>query len=237
MSVAMADQPGRASFTFTGSGFGLLGWSIVVALAQIVILPLAWASAAYYRWFFGKLQVSDGARASFDGNAEEVWGWFALVGVLWWVQQAPRLADDPGAAMGITLLVTLLVLPISAGVWLSILRWVIANANVGSGSHLRFTGTYAGYLGWSLLLLVSLVTIIGWAWATVGMLQWLCRNIEGGERRFQFEISGWDVLWRTIALAVTAMFLIPIPWMLAWFVRWYVSCVRMETVPAAAPSA
>jgi hypothetical protein len=51
----------------------------------------------------------------------------------------------------------------------------------------------------------------------------MCRNISGSERQLVFTASGGGYLWRVLVLAVTSIFLIPIPWMMCWFTRWLIS--------------
>ena len=38
-----------------------------------------------------------------------------------------------------------------------------------------------------------------------------------------FNGTGLEVLWRTILLAIGCAFIIPIPWVMRWYNRWYVS--------------
>ena len=61
------------------------------------------------------------------------------------------------------------------------------------------------------LLVVSFITIIGWAWVATAWTRWNCRNIEGTRREIVFKASGLDVLWRTIVFAIGCVFIIPIP--------------------------
>jgi hypothetical protein len=51
----------------------------------------------------------------------------------------------------------------------------------------------------------------------------MCRNVQGSSRELVFTASGWGYLWRALVVAVTAIFLIPIPWTVRWFTRWLVS--------------
>ena len=60
----------------------------------------------------------------------------------------------------------------------------------------------------------------------------MCRNVSGTQREIVFNASGLEMLWRTLVFAVGCMFLIPIPWVLRWYTRWYVS--QFELVERAA---
>jgi hypothetical protein len=51
----------------------------------------------------------------------------------------------------------------------------------------------------------------------------MCRNAQGSSRELIFTASGLGYLWRALVLALTAIFIIPIPWTAWWFTRWLVS--------------
>ena len=51
----------------------------------------------------------------------------------------------------------------------------------------------------------------------------MCRNVQGSSYELVFNASGWGYLWRVLVVAVTAIFLIPIPWTAYWFTRWLIS--------------
>jgi len=74
------------------------------------------------------------------------------------------------------------------------------------------------------LLLATMLIIIAWAaWVAVGMIHWVCRNIEGTRRQVIFVSSWLQVLWRSLLFSFGCSLLIPIPAMLRWYVRWFVS--------------
>jgi hypothetical protein len=54
-------------------------------------------------------------------------------------------------------------------------------------------------------------------------MRWNCRNVAGTRREIVFNATGLQVLWRTLVFALGFAFLIPIPWVLRWYVCWYVS--------------
>ena len=55
------------------------------------------------------------------------------------------------------------------------------------------------------------------------MVRWICRNISGTRREVVFNASGLQVLWRTLVFVLLCGLIIPIPWILRWFTRWYIS--------------
>lgn len=71
-------------------------------------------------------------------------------------------------------------------------------------------------------MIVSFVTIIGWAWVVKYMMQWLCRSVRG-PLQFDFVASGLEILWRTLVFLLLCMLVIPIPWMIQWYANWMIS--------------
>jgi hypothetical protein len=197
--------------------WALLGRSLLAALGVAFVIPAPWAMTSFYRWFIAHLRVPQISALGFTGQP----------GDIWWVFVATALCGYAGAAQnhghGVHYLPILLI-PIEAALAWLVLRWVVANISYdGHALSLRFNGTVWHYIGWMLLLYVSFITIIGWAWVTTAWTRWICRNIEGAPGTVLFAAKGWQVLWRTLAFVLGCVFIIPIPWVLHWFVRWYVS--------------
>ena len=104
------------------------------------------------------------------------------------------------------------------------LRWMVANiSSEGRQLPLNFAGSPWTYVGWYLLLHVSVATIIGWAWVMTAWMRWICRNVDGTRRDIMFNADGWEILWRAVVAVLCMVLIIPIPWATAWYYRWYVS--------------
>ena len=52
-----------------------------------------------------------------------------------------------------------------------------------------------------MLTVLSVITIIGWAWVYAAWMRWICRNIQGTRREVMFIGSGLEFLWRTIVVS------------------------------------
>ena len=59
-----------------------------------------------------------------------------------------------------------------------------------------------------LLLVLSFITIIGWAWVLKLMMQWVCKEVRGAPG-FEFTATGLSVLWRTLVLDAALRFFDP----------------------------
>ena len=65
---------------------------------------------------------------------------------------------------------------------------------------ITFNGSFLIYIGWHVLLGLSFITIVGWAWVAVAQSRWICRNIAGTHREILFKATGLEMLWRTVVL-------------------------------------
>ena len=213
---------------YAGSGgtlsidFGILefAWrSIVMLLASIFVIPAPWAFVWYTQWIVSRVQVPGRPNMSFTGNAMTLVPWYFGFIVL---VAAVYFSD-------IQLLNNVLFVAEIVLYWL-LLKWIIANlASNDQPLGLSFSGSVWAYIGWNLLLAISFITIIGWAWVMVAQLRWICRNIQGTRREILFRGSGLEFLWRAIVAAILSAFIIPIPWMYRWMMGWLAS--QTELVP------
>jgi hypothetical protein len=191
--------------------WGLLGRSLVYIIGMVFVIPAPWVAVWFYRWFASRLQVPGRPNFSFTGQVADIWWAFILLALLGLVG-----AYDPTYQLIAVILQAVLS-------WV-VLRWAVSNfASNGQKIPTVFNGSIWGYIGWQLLLIISFITIIGWAWVITAMLRWICRNISGTRREILFNASGWQVLWRSIVFALLCFLIIPIPWMLRWYGQWYVS--------------
>jgi hypothetical protein len=206
---------------FKGTALQGLGWGLLATVATILVIPAAWGAAALYRWLVRNLSFSDGTQASFEGRGGEVWGYFVIAMLLGFVPELSRVVEEPSTRVFVWIGLGILTLPISVAVSLKIIRWFFSRIRLSCGTGLNFKGTYGAYLGWAVLVVLSIFTIIGWAWASVAMLRWMCRNIEGGENQIVFNGNGWGLLWRAFLASLASIFIIPAPWMCVWIIRWF----------------
>jgi hypothetical protein len=201
-------NPGGAAVTADFGVWALLGRVLLAALGLVLVVPAPWAMTSYYRWFIEHLHVPTIPGIGFSGRPGDI----VLIGLLTYAG-LPHIHYLP-----------FLAIPVEAALSWLILRWILENlTQEGRPLSLSFAGGVWGYIGWNILLYLSFITIIGWAWVTTAFMRWVCRNIVDVTRTVSFNATGWQVLWRTLVFVFACCFIIPIPWMLHWFVRWYVS--------------
>jgi hypothetical protein len=185
----------------------------VLFLGLITVIPAPWAIVWYLNWIVSKVQVPGRPNLSFTGSALTFAAWYFGFIVL-----AIAVAAIGSQALG-----NLFSLGQIALYWL-FLRWFVANlASNGQPLGLSFSGSLWAYLGWTLLMVLSIITIIGWAWVYAAQMRWICRNIQGTRRGVVFKGTGLQYLWRVIVALLLTLLIIPIPWVWRWIIRWQLS--------------
>jgi hypothetical protein len=223
-SVPPAFAPSGGSLTSSAGGhdgeplsielgiWEFLARSLLFVIGLVLVIPAPWVATSFYRWIVERLRVPQRPHLGFTGQPGDIWYVFVIMG----------LCSYAGLS-GVSYLPFILI-PLQAFLsWITV-RWTVANiSSEGRQLPLSFAGSPWGYVGWYVLLYISAITIIGWAWVTTAWLRWICRNITGTKRDIVFNGSGWQVLWRTMAFVLVMALIIPIPWALGWYARWYVS--------------
>ena len=191
--------------------------SAVLFIGALVIIPFPWILIMYCRWMVSCVHVPARPNLAFTGTALTVLPWYAGAIVL----------SICFGLIGNQYVSALSILIQFALYWLAI-KWLVANiASNGQPLGLSFSGSIWGYLGWNILAILSVVTIIGWAWVYTAQVRWMCRHIEGTRREVVFNATGLAMLWRTVLFSWACVLLIPIPWVVRWYMRWYVSQVAL----------
>lgn len=189
-----------------------LGRSILFVIGEILVLPTPWTSVHLYRFVAERVRVPGRPNLGFTGQPLDIWYVFIGMAILGYV----GVSDSP--------LLKLLSVVGQAFLGWMILRWGLSKlASNGRPLPISFEGSPLVYFAWHLFMLVSAVSIIGWAWVLTAWMRWICRNIAGTRREVVFTGSGLEVLWRSIVFTIGCVVIIPIPWVLRWYTQWYIS--------------
>lgn len=201
--------------------WGLFWRGFVMMIGTLLIVPAPWTAVLFYRWVVEQIDIPRRAPLGFTGRPGDIWYVFVAVGICIYVNEYAQLKH--------LWYVSLLIDVLQAYLSYLTLRWVVENISSG-GENLRlsFAGDALPYIGWYVLLVLSFVTIVGWAWVTTAWTRWVCRNIAGTRGPIVFHATGWQVLWRVVVIFLTSLFIVPIPWTLRWYARWFVSQIEIE---------
>lgn len=236
MSVGAVRAAGAETVTiqFKGGALPMFGRTLLAAICVLLIVPAAWGTVPFVRWFISQLEWSDGTEARFEGQPGEVWHLFALAGLIGYIPIVAQYAIDDtfmmrlGGAIVTAVLSSIIAVPI----W----RWYTSRTRIGQTADLSFDGSVTGYMGFTVLMQLAVYTIIGWAWVSTAMQRWIFSHIRSSEVSFEFVGSGLSLLWRAVAVGLASIFIIPIPWMVRWLTVWYVEhTVMHRTAPSPSP--
>ena len=196
--------------------FGILEFvwrTLVMVIGSVFIIPAPWLLVWYLNWLVPQIQVPGRPNLSFTGTAMAIVPWFfGFIVIVIAV-----------AFVGSEILSNLINIVQIALYWL-FLKWFVANlASNGQPLGLSFSGSIWAFVGYSILGVLAVFTIIGWAWVYVAMMRWMCRNLQGTQREVLFIGTGLEFLWRSIVAFLASLFIIPIPWVYRWMWQWLAS--------------
>jgi hypothetical protein len=213
----MAHGAGIGALSLEAGTWAVFGRSLLLPIGNALVIPAPWIATSVYRWFVSHLHVPHRQNLAFTGQPGDIWYAFVLSGLSGYV-----------GFSGIPY-IQYIVIPIQAYLSWMMVRWFIEHiSSEGQRLPLTFTGKPLAYVGWYVFGIVSIISIVGWAWVMTAWMRWLCQNVSGTRRRIVFEASGWQVLGNTILFVVGMIPIVTIPWVLRWYVRWFVS--RFELV-------
>jgi hypothetical protein len=207
LPAVLQTGPLRPSFPV----WGLFGRALLYVVGQVLIVPAPWTVTGFYRFLSEHVSLPDGRGLRFAGQPGDIW--YILIGLalLGWLHNV----HHAGVSGAVTLATILLTVPV--------LRWFCASLRTEDGQlKVSFDGETLAWLGWNILLIVSVLTVIGWAWVLKAAMQWMCRNTSGTVG-FTFNATGLSILGHALLLALMCIFIIPIPWAMRWYANWFAS--------------
>lgn len=218
---------GGRKLSFHGTVLHFIGWSALALLSCVFIIPAAWGTVPLLKWLLGESRFSDNTQVSFTGRPTQIWWILALA---LFIGQIPLVVGTTDQTINLLINygVPFLFLPLTAFLWLLLVRWFLQSIQLSCGTRLRFNGSYGPFLGWAALNMVSVFTIIGWAWASTAYYRWICSHIEGGGQTVLFHGKGHDLLWRALLTIIGSAFIIPAPWLFLWLFRWFVDQIEVR---------
>ena len=196
----------------------LFGRTLLLIFGILLVIPAPWAITYFYQWFIAHLRLPRVSRLEFTGTPGDKWIICIILAL--------------GGYIGAFKNPAFQLVPLFLQPYLSLLlvRWVVGKLTAdGRPLPLRFTGGYWRFFGWYLLIVLSMFTIIGWAWVIAANMRWVCRQVEGTNTQVTFTGTGLEILWRTFVFVFSAIVIIPIPWTLHWYTRWFMRQFSLES--------
>jgi len=216
-SIATSSNRSADSLAAELTVWETFGYVLLALVGAAFIVPSPWTSTIFYRWLSERVVLPGGRHLGFSGKPGDIWWAFILVGLLTHASRIGDLHSHDAGNVGASV-----VLPIEWILNVFIIRWFVRNLTLeGDRLNLTWDGSIWGFIGWNVLLILSIFTIIGWAWIVKAMMRWIARHVRG-PMEFDFVASGWEVLWRSVVFTLVCTLIIPIPWMLAWYMRWMI---------------
>jgi hypothetical protein len=212
-------QSGAPAFSGDATGslsidlplWAFLGRILLLMIGYLFVIPAPWTATGFYRWMASRTEVPGRPNFAFTGQPGDIWYVFVATGLMYYMEAYDNRLQ-------------LIVMPVSAFLSWILVRWLAGNlSSNGRRLPIAFNGSAVTFIGWQLLMYISFITIVGWAWVISAWMRWICRNISGTRREVVFNGTGLEVLWRTVLFAIGCVFIIPIPWVIRWYNRWYVS--------------
>ena len=235
-----ADSHRKIQPVFTGHGsdiFSVKGLRMLLWYASIVGIPVGWTYTV--RWVLENIELSGGPKLSFRGRAAEAYVYFLLTAVFSVLnRQDPTTWDvlrglEPPLLGLIVLAMWICLLATQGLVYWNLYRWVCTNVSLSSGSTLMFHGGVWRYIGWTILQVLSIFTVVGWAWVQTAFLRWQLGQTRTSGTQLQFRGSGFGVLWRTVGATAACILIVPIPWVVTYMIGWYLANIELSAVDMA----
>ncbi len=231
LAQAFRQKPGFAPASGTGPlqadlpAWGLFWRGVVYVVGVAMVVPAPWAGRWFYNWFAGRIALPNGRRLFLESSIGACWLIFAGIGLAAIVPDFFRHTDAyPYARLASGLS--------SEALAFLLVGWFSRSLRSEDGAlDIGFGGGFWAYLGWDLLMVLSLVTVVGWAWVARSKMRWICRH-AGGSHQFEFVASGWQILWRTFAMLLGSALVVTIPWLMRWYLSWCIA--QIVAAPGAA---
>ena len=187
--------------------WGFLGRGIVFVIGFLLVIPAPWVASGSIEWMLPRVQVPGRPNLAFTGQVGDIWWVFIAIGA----DDLCRRQRHSLSSAHLRFRSRLPVLDDGA------VDRRPTSRRTASRCRSASTAARSAYIGWDVLLNISFITIIGWAWVIAAWMRWNCRNIDGTRREVIFNGTGLEVLWRTIVFVIGCVFIIPIPWVMRWY--------------------
>ena len=196
---------------------------------MVFVIPAPWIACWFAGWIVSQVRLGGRPTLSFRGTPGSVAVLAILYGLLFVLSFVSGMDDDLAWVGWVTTVVSI---PLG---W-AYMRWFINHTQL-EGRSLRFDGSVWAYIGWLLLIYVSIFTIIGWAWVAAAFYRWIARHVQDAGGQVRFAGKGHQVLWRAIVYVLFGFPIVTLPWAMRWFLRWLARQFELDRQTSPSPVA
>ena len=222
--------------SFTGRGSDVFSRNGIVAfLCGVSVIGIPAATVFIYRWLAKRTYIGSGQNLAFVGAIGTIY-WITFLSCLLQITQSVLPLDSfyalfaaPWLRSTVVALTVLFFSALQCWIGFLTLRYCVTNLCLPDGEKFEANVPRLKYIGINLIGLLSLFTVVGYAWWAVWVMKWLARRISAPNVSFRFSGTGFQCLWRVTAALVASAPLVTIPWTYAWLVRWFVSSVEINS--------
>ncbi len=220
--------------------------TILFGLSTLVYVPAAEQFTKLMHYITSHLRFADGTTVAYGGGPSDVKQPLIGVTILIWAQILLSLMfSDPLVSIGVSIAISFAYGYVSY----QLIRTVAPLCVTSNGSRLTFAGSLEEYLKWQLMitgctLLPSLLAyvlpqsgLIGgvlsiasallafglFAFVYVLSLRWTASKVAGGSRIASFDAEPIHLAGMMIGLGLGSIFIVTIPWVFTWYMKWLCS--------------
>lgn len=208
----------------------------ILCLATLILAPLAILFTL--RWMVANIRTPDGKAFRFNGQANEIYAivitsyLFALLGA--------RL-DSLYTSFGIEhlstnwylwVIVCMVVNCFFNGLinyWSSI-SYTLHNTASEDGFIFEKNVPMLKYALINTFFIFSIYTVIGGPFVACWYKRWICRHVTYRGAAVDFHGKGFELLWRVIITVIGCIPIVTIPWVIIWYLNWYVSAFSLGEI-------
>jgi Double zinc ribbon len=226
---------GNPSFSGRGSDiFSIAGLKMLLWYVSIVGIPVGWIYTL--RWMIKNINLPGGPQLSFKGTASDAYGYFVIMFAFSLINRLDPtkwevFSDTDPALFGLGALVVWVGLLAAQGfLYWHMYKWVCANVVSTSGTQMTFGGGPWQYVGWTVLQVLSIFTVVGWAWVQTAFFRWQLKRTHTSNIHLGFRGSGFGLLWRTVGATAVSVLILPLPWVVAYMYGWVIKNIEVQPV-------
>ena len=226
----------RVHLEFIGDAAELIFLLIFAGLSLLLVIPGAWGVSSLLSWTARHTLLHGGHWVQFNGRGGEI----AWAFILMFVSYAGGCVilfvvlskHTEALLLYIALGYFLVFLVVCLVLWYMIIKWAVNSIEFSWGAKLQFHGKFRTLLFLTVTMLLSLPLIFAPAFVCSSFIRWICSySFTDMDDRLVWKGKGAGILWRDMVIAITGVFILPLPWTLRMLLDYIISSVQVDRSP------